>query len=320
MQNDYLSVPKDIYAELINDPGKYLKYYEYNGRFCAQHKKKNHESYSLKADKKIFEDIKRDYFSNRTSVSLRGSFGGARLSQFVTPHISQKYLLKVDIVKCFNSVTYEKFEETAGKGLKNRDFIESFYFKPNLLVGLCSSALIAEVVLKKVVDSYLNKILHNDFKKQNIIFTRFYDDIYISGNSKEVLEDIKTKLTGQLEDNEFKVNTKKTSIKKIENSVILKRHVNNGQLSVGRKYKNNLRLRMHYYTADDTTLEKIVESMSESRAIVGQISYILQNETNPSPKWQKYLHKLVGDYEAMKEERTRLVYESFDDFEEVTDV
>lgn len=318
MQNDYFSVPRDIYEDVLHHPDSYLHYYTYDGRECARHLDKSEQSPSLKIDKKIFEDIRHTLFLNPSRKRLQGNFCGASLSEFVHPHLESTYLLKFDIVRCFNSVTYDLFEQSANGRLDNLDMVKAVYFKPNLMVGLSASSIIAEVVLVKIVDNFINALLHSkEYTGKNIIYTRFYDDIYLSANDRDCLAEVQAKITQQLTANGFTTNQKKTSLSKVENSTILKNRISNGRICVGKRFKNNLRLQMHFYRGDATDLDTIQKTIAELNSIIGKIAHILRTETNPAKKWVELEGQYTTELHEFDAMRTAILMENMGDLLEL---
>ena len=77
MQNDYFSIPRDLYEDIHQNPGAYLSYYDYHGRQCAKHVDASEKSISLKIDKKVSEDVKRSFENILAAKRLQGNLGGA---------------------------------------------------------------------------------------------------------------------------------------------------------------------------------------------------------------------------------------------------
>lgn len=287
MQNDYFSVPTDIFQDILRQPENYLRFYTYDGRQCAQHIDKSEKSYSLKIDKSIQSKIIADLvLVGGNNKPLQGNYFGGSTRDFVLPHLKMTYLLKFDLEKCFNSITYEQFEKSANNKVEDLNIIKALYFKPNLVVGLSASSLLAHVVLSRVIDSYINKLIHGSkFSNKAISYTRFYDDIFLSSDDYEALAEIKRLVSKHLESNGFSVNLKKTSLGKMENATILKNRINNHKIYVGKRFKNNLRLIMHYYSPDSSDLASTDRTISQLRIILGKIAHILRTETTPAKKW-----------------------------------
>lgn len=312
MQNDYFSIPKDFYIGLLNKPERYFDYYDYDGRHCAKHLTR----YSQPVDKKIYEDIKREFFSKNDRKNVQGNFNGYKQSDFIEPHIKSKYLLKLDIAKCFNSITFEMFEDSVRGRLQNMDLVKSMYFKPNLVVGLSASPTISEVVLLRVVDSFINKLLNSKYKRDSIKYTRFYDDIFISGDSLEALKDIKQTLIKELAKNGLNINLKKTSLSKTDNSSILQAKINNKEINAGKKIKNNLRLQIYRYEVYEIDYEDLLDVTSVIgivHGILGKLTHIIQIESSPSDKWYKYRLNYIDELDRLKERQQTLRDEYFRD-------
>lgn len=296
---------------MLKSPNTYIHHYKYDGRYCAKHITR----FTQPVDKKIFEDIKREFFSQNKPSKLQGNFNGDKPKEFILPHLKSKYLLKFDIVKCFNSITYELFEKCSANKIDNMDMIKSLYFSPNLVVGLSSSAIISEVVLVKIIDNFINALLNSkEYKSLDVKYTRYYDDIYLSGDDKVALSSLKVKIIKQLSDNGLTVNLKKSSLSKTDNSIILKAKINQQNISIGRKFKNNLRLQIHkheVYNMDTIDLETVSINIGLIHEVLGKVSHIINTETNPSKKWINVRRAYIEELDNMKSLRDELMAEAF---------
>lgn len=312
MLYDLFSLTDEEYTDVVNNPEKHIIYYEFNGRKCARHGERGPHISSQKVDKKIFEDLRRDLKDTGSNTRYLGNFNGGSMQGFVIPHIKNKFILKLDIQLFFNSIDFSTFESVVGKDYQHLSAIKKIYFKPKLLVGLASSAVIAEKVIQKVVDNYINAFIHSKDEYKTAIYTRFYDDIYVSSNDKRVLTDLMGLIEKQLDQYGFRLNSKKTKIIKVENALILNNRINRGNINVGKKFKNNLRLQIHHYHPDTSSLEETYRTIQSLHALIGRLAYIVRVETSPSRKWVSLHNRYLEDLEEYKEIRDRYIYEGYE--------
>jgi len=311
MNNDLFSLSKADYIAIVGKPDDHFAYYEFNGRKCARHIKNGPLSSSKKVDKKIFENIRRDLRATGNKTPYQGNFNGGDMRDFISPHLKNVYILKIDIESFYNSIAFSEFKTIVGKDYPDLAAIKNIYFKPNLIVGLAASPVIAEKFIQKIVDSHINAFIHGEPERKGLSYTRFYDDIFVSSNETAMLEELKKSVNTHLKTHGLRFNKKKTRIMKTENSVILNNRINNGEVNVGKRFKNNLRLQLHRHNPNTDTLEDTYTTIREVHAIIGKVSYIIRTETKPSKKWVSLHAAYLTALEEYKERRDQLIYEGW---------
>lgn len=174
-------------------------------------------------------------------------------------HARSRYILKLDIENFFNSITpkilLSSLSEQGYSLDKNNTFLlEQVLFwnksrlsngKLVLSVGAPSSPLISNIVMYK-----FDEIVNKSSLEEEIIYTRYADDLTFSTNRKGVLfrhVDKIRKILSVLYHNSFYLNEKKT----VFTSMAHNRHVtgltisNEGKVSIGREKKRIISAMIH---------------------------------------------------------------------------
>lgn len=128
-------------------------------------------------------------------------------------HVGKKYVLNIDLESYFSSINIHK----VNKVLKDNDFSSN---SRKLLIQLCTlnkvlpqgsptSPILSNAAFYRIDESMYEYCLRN-----NLNYTRYSDDITISGDSKAAIQKAKTRLIAMAESNGagFKVNNKKTRL------------------------------------------------------------------------------------------------------------
>ena len=191
-----------------------------------------HDSVSIKFDK-YFED----QFKNVISASSpkQGAFCGKSIIQLLEPHSSKKYVLTLDIKNFFGSINFHKVQECTKDHSSLQlysDIIHIFYFggDDQLRRGLKGSAAIAEVVGLRI-DHLIQKIIYSSNK--DLVYSRYYDDIVISGDSFGDLRSVASVLAKSIyEELGLLLNPKKTRLRILHGSKILGLRFHGGGITV----------------------------------------------------------------------------------------
>ncbi|MGK0272324.1 MAG: RNA-directed DNA polymerase [Cocleimonas sp.] len=186
-------------------------------------------------------------------------------------HCHNQYLLKMDFQNFFNSITAPLFVRMLDKlsiKISSQDLflIEHLAFwcpsketggKRILSVGAPSSPFISNWIMYG-----FDKIVFELCRKENIVYTRYADDLTFSTNKQNLLyripKQIKSILREEL-DGGIVIN----DIKTIFTSKKHNRHVtgitltNQGQLSIGRKRKRHISLLLHKFSLGLLSTEEV---------------------------------------------------------------
>lgn len=241
------------------------------------------------------------------SKCCKGFIKGANIVQNAKPHIKKNCILKMDISNFFSSIRRDKVLNI---------FLQDFTKETSeLLTDLCiyndflpqgapTSPYIANLVMYSFDCELLNlikKFNENNFKKA--FYTRYADDITISGNSKikEFIPKIKTLLIKH----GFETNEKKTKILKKNNQQKVTGIIVNKKLSIPKEYKQKLRQELYYiekfglsshlnhlYNSKGT----LYDSTKYLEVLKGKISFVFQVE----PEYGKLLFEKYYEIRAMK--------------------
>lgn len=219
----------------------------------------------------------------------------------VVPHCYSKFFFQTDIKDFFHKITRLDVEKILDTGLDNVPIHDIRQYKSQLLnlttiddilpVGFPTSPNISNSFLSAFDDTLENYCIKNE-----IIYTRYSDDIFLSSNIKDSLmgiQDIISDYLNELYDGRVKINAYKTknthkgSKIKILGMVILP----SGKISVDIKLKQQLEILFHFYINDKYKFNDYFKKhyQGDFRKISGQLNHI--NTIDKS-----YLDKLRKKY------------------------
>lgn len=212
---------------------------------------------------------------------------GTNIYQAVYPHKDSKYYITTDIKSFFNSIHSKNIENIILDNIDNypiesQDIIKYLNSILNLLtidnklpIGFATSPLLSNAILYE----FDNNI--EDFcRKNDIIFTRFADDLIFSANYKIDNEWLIKEIKKELHkiNNDLNLKSEKTKIFnksgkiKILGLIILP----NGHITVNSKYKKEIEVSLHYYLTNKDKLKDYLKNKSnkEITRIYGLLNYI----------------------------------------------
>lgn len=219
----------------------------------------------------------------------------------VIKHANSKYFFQTDIQNFFNSITIQDIEDVLDKNLSDVSICDISKYKSQLLnlitingvlpVGFSTSPSISNTCLY-AFDNALDSYCLNE----EIIYTRYSDDIILSSNNKKALIDIQEIISEQLKyffSNRIQLNLHKTKYTqkgekiKLLGMVILP----SGKVSVDIKVKKQLEILIHFYINDKEKFSDYLRNHYHGSlsTISGQLNYI--NTIDES-----YLNKLRKKY------------------------
>lgn len=196
---------------------------------------------------------------------------GLSIKDNANKHKHNRYLLKLDLENFFNSITNKLFWSVWKKHYdipldEEKKLMEKLLFwspsksssgKLILSVGAPSSPMLSNFFMHQF-DVAVSKICSN----QNIVYTRYADDLTFSTKHKEILFDIPKLITKELKvhfGDALNVNRRKT----VFSSKGHNRHVtgitldNTGNLSLGRERKRYIKHLVHQYQLQKLDKENI---------------------------------------------------------------
>ena len=228
---------------------------------------------------------------NVSIYSKAYSFGDSPLRNAI-PHLKQKLILKLDIRKYFDHVTYPLIKE---KVFKDDQFSESnrillsllCIYNESLPQGSPTSPAISNILLYD-----FDNVIGEWCRQRNFVYTRYCDDMTFSGNFDGLHPiDIIRKVELELKKYGLFINRKKIQYlhdgqrKKITGIVV------NDKPNVPANYRRKIRQEMHYinkYGLEDH-LKKIGSDQTNTeylRSLLGRINYVLS--INCSSEFEVY--------------------------------
>lgn len=220
----------------------------------------------------------------------------------VIKHANSKYFFQTDIQDFFNSITYQDVDNILDENLDDIPIYDINEYKYQLLnlitvkgvlpVGFSTSPSISNTCLY----AFDNK-LENYCRNNGIIYTRYSDDIILSSNNKNSLNEIqkvisdllKSFFTDRIQLNIHKTkHTQKGEKIKLLGMVILP----SGHVSVDMKVKKQIEVLLHFYINDKDKFSDYFKKHyldGDLSKISGQLNYINTID-------QSYLNKLRKKY------------------------
>ncbi|WP_369158197.1 reverse transcriptase domain-containing protein [Candidatus Thiodiazotropha sp. LNASS1] len=138
--------------------------------------------------------------------------------------------------------------------------------------------------------------LHDFCEKHGLIYTRYSDDIIISGDNKEKLLSLRDSVQELLHiyaSDKLFINTEKTRITHIGNKVKILGLIitQEGNVTIDSKYKRTLETLLHFYTTDKARYNDFLEKKFDEKehSLFGLLHYV--KATDPT-----YLEKLQRKY------------------------
>jgi len=204
----------------------------------------------------------------------------------VIKHAHSKYFFQTDIQDFFNSITLHDIEVVLDNNLSDALISDIINYKNQLLnlitvngtlpIGFSTSPNISNTCLyafDNELDSYC--------QREDIIYTRYSDDIILSSNNKYAFNGIEKIIQDQLTcffNDRIRLNQQKTkhinkgTKIKLLGMVILP----SGNISIDMRVKEQLEILMHFYINDKEKFTDYLENKykGDFTKISGQINYI----------------------------------------------
>lgn len=219
----------------------------------------------------------------------------------VSKHAGSNFFFKTDLNNFFRSIKKEHIESIITSNLKNFPasdinihldrIIELVCINDELPVGFSTSPLISNACLFKF-DTELKEYCDAN----NLIYTRYSDDLIISSNEYSPLLELADKIKEILKENfgdNLTINMSKTKILKVGSKVKLLGMVvlPSGKITVDAKLKKKIEVLLHFYVNDKNKFNDLIENDYDSSLamISGQLNYINTIDKD-------YLNKLRKKY------------------------
>ncbi|MFU1795611.1 retron St85 family RNA-directed DNA polymerase [Paenibacillus azoreducens] len=214
-------------------------------------------------------------------------------------HRKQKLVLNMDIKDYFNSISKDKvfmFFKSLGYSKQVALVLSKLCILDNgLPQGAPTSPMLSNLVTQQI-----DKRIANFSAKHNLRYTRYADDLTLSGDFDEgfVINCVKRILNSE----GFCINEKKTRVRKQNQQQEVTGIVVNEKLQASKKYRKNLRQKMHYIKKygfeDHISKLEIDNKIKYLYHLLGTANFILT--VNPYDKEAKdsfeYLKQLLFHY------------------------
>lgn len=286
MLHDYLGVNRSTLQEFEADVEAHLVYV----RKTWRHRNNNNhtDSLSLIIDKYFASVFEAMVKSHRPKTSIfaqnpdpRNKFLAKNKSIFdlLVGHRLNKYLLRTDVFNYFHSITFETIKDELESNAQTKtsiNIIQKLYFNEgHLRIGLVGSPAISELVGLKI-DRLIQKL-----KSKEQVYSRYYDDIIITGNSKYELYDLQNRISVNLKNSlNLDIKNNKTKVKILNGSNILGLVFFGGELTVPKKFKYKIRALEYVYSRMAESSEgELREKMSVCGSIYASLYRIVNNST-----------------------------------------
>lgn len=216
-------------------------------------------------------------------------YKGATLFENAKPHINKKYLLKIDLEDFFDTINFTMVYSS----VFNRKYfpkqigaiLTTFCcYEDTLPQGAPTSPAISNLVMKNF-DEYFGKWC----SKHSFNYTRYCDDIAVSGNNNVYLAYVKANKA--LQNMGFQINDNKTHIITNGNCQCVTGLTVNEKVTVSRNYKKKLRQEIYYYlkygkdciihnNLKEYMCNGVPDEYSYLCYLKGKINYVLSVEKN----------------------------------------
>ncbi|KKM26213.1 hypothetical protein LCGC14_1587030 [marine sediment metagenome] len=273
-----------------------IKVFEVDGRKVFKTSDK-YKAYLRFIDRVIFRHL-----AKNEKVSHAFVKGKSPLTA-VQAHTASKYFFLTDIKEFYSNITCVDVLEVLSRDkqlIPISDFDEYIELIAKLTtidgslpVGLATSPKMSNAFLYEfdgVLDSYCTK--------NALSYTRYADDIIISGEQFSQLSSCKKTVQHYLNDyasDRMLINENKTLITQVGNKVKILGLIilPNGKITIDGKYKKKLELLLHFYTTDKNKFEDYLaqELKGKERSLFGLLHYAKSIDPN-------YLEKLQKKYGA----------------------
>lgn len=247
-------------------------------------KRSGHKKREISQPSKDLKAIQRFILSEFLTEKLKvSSFAtayrvGKNICDNVRPHVSNRFLLKMDFENFFPSIRGEDFEsyllrENILASESDAKTMTKIFFKNSdsvlrLTIGSPGSPAISNALLREFDDSVVGLI-----GSKKISYTRYSDDLSFSTNTEGALFDLHEsihELTKQIKSPQLNINKTKTvfSSKKFNRHVTGITISNDARMSLGHSTKRGLRTRV--FEASSATPHELA-SLKGYLSFVGQV-------------------------------------------------
>lgn len=227
--------------------------------------------------------IKHLYLNPEVVYSYRKGFN---VVDAVKQHSKSKYFYQTDLSNFFDCISSELVYSTLKRSSSNMNFLNAEeYFErvvqlltlnDRLVQGFSPSPSVSNACLAQLDDSF------NIFcKENNLKFTRYCDDVIISGNSESDVRRAFLELSNlvkKIYEGKFSFNLKKSKFTKVGRKIKFLGMVilPNGTVTIDSTLKKKIEVLLHYYTTDSFTFLRLVQGDLEKgiKSLAGYVSFV----------------------------------------------
>lgn len=250
-------------------------------------------------------DLKKEVvFSYRKNLNIADA---------VREHVTSKYFYQTDLRNFFSSIDSSLILKIFLENIKNMCFADSGTYLERIVElvtadgklppGFSTSPMISNAILFE-----FDEILYEYCDASNLIYTRYSDDIIISGKNKENILKAAQKIKyflNEIYDGKFSINEEKSKFTQVGRKIKLLGMVvlPNGMLSIDIKLKKKIETLIHYYTTDSFRFLSMVDDDLKKgmQTISGYLSYANMVDENYINKLRKkYGSTIVDTFLHMK--------------------
>lgn len=180
---------------------------------------------------------------------VNGFVKGRSINSNAKPHLNKYCIICLDIKNFFNSIVEDEiiaiFNNCLNGIYKNisRELAKICTFKGYLPVGAVTSPFLSNLVFERADEKIIEFC-----KNRNLCYTRYADDLTFSSEKYLRIEDIEPEISKIIDKYGFKLNSKKSRLNfKGKRMMITGLVLNSGKITVGRKFKRDVRGMIHNY-------------------------------------------------------------------------
>lgn len=306
MLHDLISVKKTEFDSFVTDIASATIN---EGAHWRHSYKSPHHSVSIKFDKYVAEKIKDMVLALNPK---QGAFAGKSIFALIERHKNNKFVLVADIKGYFETIQFSEVQNSLSKSQElapHTELIRRFYFNEHgtLKRGLRASSVLSEFIGLKI-DSIVRSLIHS----HELEYSRYYDDLIISGMDRSELEILKSTLeTKILSDLNLMFNQRKTKIRKLHGMKILGLRFHAGEIKVPQSFKDKIRAAEHSYVIaeyDEEDYDSIRDAKRHVGMIIGSIRYLLDYSPNLAKgTYEAKLSEYYDELNRLEEIRQELV-------------
>lgn len=224
-------------------------------------------------------------------------------------HCSQKYILKLDIRRFYESFSKEQIQNIIADIYKNIEFPESYTKKmiyylttvdDKLPTGAATSSYLAELAFEK---TEIDKKLSEFAKENDLKYSRYMDDMFFSGNSRINLKKAEKLTIKLLKENGFNINHEKTQyISDNKRQEILGLVVNNDETcNIACDKKHEYRsMFFNYlkavYLEERLGINSLFKKKIGLKEVMGHLAYIKATDEKFYERMKKYLKSRIRHF------------------------